>query len=212
MNEEIDVPVGEKIMLAVKSLDMDDTVEIIRVKCVEDEYQNCCSECAFQHREECHIYECFSVYRMDGKDVYFKKIEVVDEELKFKKKNMNREFDLEAALNGAKIRTRCGYPVRIICTDRNGQYPVVALLGGEGEETVCSYTVEGRSNVGALSNYDLVMAPEKRYINIFQDKNGKYHCSKKSYQTEEMAKEVEGFVLRKYKGCRYVETVEIEEY
>lgn len=126
-------------------------------------------------------------------------------------RDMSRGFDLEAALNGAKIRTRCGYPARIICTDRKGPYPVVALLGGEGEETVCSYTVEGRSNVGAVSNYDLVMAPEKRYINIFQDKNGKYHCSKKSYQTEEMAKELEGFVLRKYKGCRYVETVEIEE-
>jgi hypothetical protein len=210
--EQIDVPVGKKFMLTVKPLDMDDAVEIIRVECVEDDDQNRCSACAFRYREECCIYHCYSVFRKDGKSVYFKKIEVVDEELNLNNKNMSRKFDLDAAVNrGAKIRTRCGYPARIICTDRNGLYPVVALLSGGAGEFAVYYTVEGRSNIEADSNYDLEMVPEKRYINIIQDKDGKYHCSKKSYPTEEMAKELEGFVLHKYKGSRYVATIEIED-
>lgn len=125
---------------------------------------------------------------------------------------MSRKFDLDAAVNrGAKIRTRCGYPARIICTDRKGQYPVVALLEGETTEYIELYTVEGRNNIKAESNKDLEMVPEKRYINIFQSEDGKYHCSKRSYPTESMAKELEGFVPRKYKGSRYVATVEVDE-
>lgn len=212
MRKEIDVPVGKKFMLAVKSLDIDDAVEIIRVECVEYEDQNRCSECAFRYREECPIYECFSVYRMDGKDVYFKKIELVDNELNISNKNMSRKFDLKAALNGAEIRTRCGYPARIVCADMKKFHPVLALVMTERGEQCFSYTREGKKRGSMIeSNYDLEMVPVKRYINIIQGKDGKYHCSKKSYPTVDLAKELEGFVLHKYKGSRYVTTVEIEE-
>lgn len=210
--EEIDVPVGKKFMLTVKSLEQNGIAEIIRVECVEDADQNRCSECAFQHRKECHIYECFSVYRKDGKDAYFKKIEVVDEELNSNNKIMSRKFDLSAALNGAKIRTRSGYPARIICIDAKNTHPVFALVMTEQGEQCFSYSRDGKNSGSMIeSNYDLEMVPEKRYINIFQGEDGKYHCSKRSYPTEAMAKELEGFIPRKYKGSRYVATVEIEE-
>ena len=124
---------------------------------------------------------------------------------------MSKKFDLQAALNGAKICTRCGYQVRIICTDRKGPYPVIALLNNGKEDAIVSYTVEGRSNINAVSSYDLVMVSEKRYINIFQSEDGKYHCSKKSYQTEEMAKDMRAKEVAKYKKTRYVGTIEVEQ-
>lgn len=208
----IDVPVGKKIMLAVKSLEQSGTVEIIRVECVEGADQNRCSECVFRHREECHIYECYSGFRKDGKDVYYKKFEVVDEELNLNNEIMNRKFDLDAAVNkGAKIRTRCGYPARIIATGLRGDFPVVAVVCGEESDDIISYTSTGQCYKDVESNYDLEMMPEKRYINIFQGEDGKYRCSKRSYPTVAMAKELEGFVPRKYKGSRYVATVEIDE-
>lgn len=124
---------------------------------------------------------------------------------------MSREFNLDAAINGAKIQARNGYPARIICTDRKGGFPLIALLDADTGEIVMTYTECGRCNINAESSYDLVMSPTKKYINIIQDKDGKYHCSKKSYPTVEMAKELEGFVLHKYKGSRYVATIEIED-
>lgn len=124
---------------------------------------------------------------------------------------MSREFDLDAALNGAKICTRCGYPARIIATGLRGDFPVVAVVCGEESDDIISYTSTGRCYKGVESNYDLEMAPEKRYINIFQSEDGRFHCSKKSYPTVELAKELEGFIPRKYKGSRYVATVEIDE-
>lgn len=124
---------------------------------------------------------------------------------------MSKEFDLDAAVNkGATIRTRCGYPARIIATGLRGDFPVVAVVCGEESDDIISYTSTGRCYKDVESNYDLEMVPEKRYINIFQSEDGKYHCSKRSYPTVAMAKELEGFVPRKYKGSRYVDTIEIE--
>ena len=207
MSKEIDVPVGKKIMLAVKSLDKNGTVEIIRVECVEGADQNRCSECAFRHREECHIYQCYSVFRKDGKEVYYKKIEVVDQELK--KKIMSREFDLDAAVNrGATLRTRGGYPARIVATDAKGKYPIVALVDVGSEELALRYTKEGRVNAGngIVSNYDLV-TEEKRYINLFR--RGKKFFVGRPHMSVEMAKDLDGYILAKYPGSVYVDTIEV---
>ena len=54
-----------------------------------------------------------------------------------------KPFDLEAAKNGAKVVTRDGHAVRIICYDRkNEEYPIVALVG-EDEGAVFSYSSGG---------------------------------------------------------------------
>lgn len=127
---------------------------------------------------------------------------------------MSKEFDLDAALNkDAKIRTRCGYPARIICIALNSDKPVVAVVVTENGEEVISCTKKGRCYADNIieSNYDLVMVPEKRYINLFIDKDGKYFCGKKSYPTVEMAKELDVYIPLKCKGSRYVATVEVEE-
>jgi hypothetical protein len=212
MNKEIDIPVGKKFMLTVKPLDMDGAVEIIRVECVEDEDQSHCSECAFQHKKECHIYECFSVYRRDGKSVYFKRIEVFGEELNLNNKIMSRKFDLNAAINGAKIQTRNGYPARIICNNAVSLYPVIALVMQERGEELLTYTREGkRFGHTIISNYDLVMVPERRYINVYRDPKGNYHCSKQPYPTEDVAKDMRAKEVAKFKKTRCVGTIEVEQ-
>lgn len=56
------------------------------------------------------------------------------------------------------VQTRDGRAVRILCTDAQGQFPVVALVTDqEGKEQVVMYTANGRLYLeGFDSNFDLV--------------------------------------------------------
>lgn len=42
-----------------------------------------------------------------------------------------------------KYKTRDGRPVRLLCVDRAGGHPVVALVGFSGQDTVSSYLPSG---------------------------------------------------------------------
>lgn len=121
---------------------------------------------------------------------------------------MSREFDLDAALNGAKIQARNGYPARIVATDAKGKYPIVALVDVGSEELALRYTQEGRANAsnGIISNYDLVVE-EKRYINLFR--RGKRFYVGRPHMSVEMAKDLDGYILAKYPGSVYVDTIEV---
>ena len=45
------------------------------------------------------------------------------------KKKIQKPFDLEAYKRGAKVETRSGNPVRILCTEMKGQKnPIVAVV------------------------------------------------------------------------------------
>jgi len=69
-----------------------------------------------------------------------------------------RPFNLEHAKAGAPVRLSDGTEsVRIICTDRAGQMPVVALVGGSHGETVQLFDAQGHS--GHLAAAHLVMKP-----------------------------------------------------
>ena len=62
------------------------------------------------------------------------------------------------------VQTICGYPVRIICTDKKGTaYPVVGwvIFDGEGEEELASWTVEGTYviNQKGRNDYNLINVP-----------------------------------------------------
>lgn len=83
-------------------------------------------------------------------------------------------FDLQEYLNNPnrKVITRDGRSVRIICTDRNPNYPIIALIG-ETAEIGC-YTKTGTyadlfEGSDGLSN-DLFFAPEKKegWVNIYR--------------------------------------------
>lgn len=74
-----------------------------------------------------------------------------------------KQFDLQEYLKNPqkKIVTRDGERARIICTDRNPNYPIVALVG---EKTIVNYyTIKGRYFGNEVPNSrDLFFAPEPK--------------------------------------------------
>lgn len=78
------------------------------------------------------------------------------------KKKIQKPFNVEAAKRGAKVETRNGIPVRIICYDREGgQYPILALVDdGSGYESCIEYDLEGKFFCSGPSKHDLVIVEE----------------------------------------------------
>lgn len=72
---------------------------------------------------------------------------------------MTQPFDLEAAKAGAKVMTRGGRPVRIVCWDmRGGLHHIVAIIQQYGDrEYAQSYKNDG-SWIAIETQSDLVMA------------------------------------------------------
>lgn len=78
------------------------------------------------------------------------------------KKKIQKPFNVEAAKNGAKVETKNGIPVRIICYDREGcQYPILALVdNGSGYESCIEYDLEGKFFCSGPGKHDLVIVEE----------------------------------------------------
>ena len=79
-----------------------------------------------------------------------------------------KQFNLEEYLKHPtrKLVTKGGINVRIICTDRLAEYPVVALLyfeenEGYSHEQIVTYTRKGQFNMDFENSLDLFFAPEK---------------------------------------------------
>ena len=87
-----------------------------------------------------------------------------------------KPFNLEEYLKNPsqKVVLRSGSDVRIICTDKKGEFPIVALVDDddEGEFTIC-YRKTGRFLIERESPNDLVFAPVKRegWINVYRFKD-----------------------------------------
>lgn len=103
-----------------------------------------------------------------------------------------KEFDLEKAKAGHPVCTRDGHEARILCFDREGQYPIVALVKDAGNETIFSYNNMGRfSNDGRGYLYDLFMksAKQKRWINLYKDKDERLFPGLNLFESEKEAKD-----------------------
>ena len=119
------------------------------------------------------------------------------------------QFSLDKYLENPsrKVVTRDGNSVRILCTDRKGDYPIIALVENcdSIDESVCSYNKNGIFYTSGLSdNNDLLFAPEKHegWINIYRDSdNGRVYTGC-SYDSKEDAE--------KRKSDEYVTTIKIE--
>lgn len=77
-----------------------------------------------------------------------------------------KPFDLEAAKRGEQVVTTLGEPVRILCFDRKGGCPIIALVSNKASgELLRTYDSDG---VG-LTDW-LCMAPKKRvvWINLYK--------------------------------------------
>lgn len=106
-----------------------------------------------------------------------------------------------------KVVTRDGRNVRIICTDKRGDYPVVALIGiqDNGDESLDAFTENGCWALsGKESVDDLFFAPEKHegWVNIYKYGEDKYITSEVVYTKKEDA------IMGKNKS--YLTTIKIE--
>ena len=90
------------------------------------------------------------------------------------KKEIIKPFDLASYKNGAKIQTRDGNEVRIICTDaKRPSYPVVALVKvDDNRECIISYTTEGKEYYSSADSdpNDLVIVEEEEEPEFWLEK------------------------------------------
>lgn len=79
-----------------------------------------------------------------------------------------KTFSIEAAKAGKPVCTKDGKKVRIVCFDKVGVYPIIALVQEKGMETCHFYSQDGKC-VDCGSEYDLVMLCKKKkgYVNIY---------------------------------------------
>ena len=118
-----------------------------------------------------------------------------------------KEFNLTEYLKNPsqKVVTRDGRSVRIICTDRKEEQPIVALVTTNTKEDVRCFYKNGRWSNTNEWYLDLFFAPIKRegWINIFEN-NNKTYVSNYIYQTKDEAEEVGK------KSNNYISTHKIE--
>lgn len=124
------------------------------------------------------------------------------EDMEEKKLNL-KEFDLEAAKAGKPVCTRNGRKARIICWDKKGLVPIVALIEHENSEIFLAYYNNSRHTIRERSDNDLMMLLEKKegWVNVYNSL-GVITFSHNPYDTKEEA--------MKDKGKYYVDTVKIE--
>ena len=105
-----------------------------------------------------------------------------------------------------KVITRDGHPVRILCTNANSPYPIVALYCDEaGIEYACSYKKDGSFSKDWKSDKDLFFAPEKHegFINLYKNVCGSISTDTTVFSTKEHAQ-----ASKKYEN--YLDTIKIE--
>lgn len=76
------------------------------------------------------------------------------------------------------VTTRDRRPVRILCTDAKGDFPIVGLIERGGFEFLHCWTADGFAPTD--DNYTLVNLPEKRtrWLNIYPTLDGRGHCGR----------------------------------
>ena len=119
-------------------------------------------------------------YRMhDAKEDISEFDKVVDECLFGEDKLNLKPFDIEAAKVGKPVCTRDGRKVRIICFDKAGTYPIIALVQEGCMETCHFYSQDGKC-ADSGNEYDLMMLQKKEgWVNVYTNekvKNSRY-CS-----------------------------------
>ena len=90
-----------------------------------------------------------------------------------------KQFSLEEYLKNPsrKVVTRDERNARIVCTDKKGRYPVVALVeSDDNSERVFGFSIDGSYFIGLTDDKDLFFAPEKHegLVNVYKDAYGAY--------------------------------------
>ena len=116
------------------------------------------------------------------------------------KKNPNR-----------KVVTMEGKPVRILCTDANGDYPVVGLIKDKKRDDPETYTQDGKYLEDEEGRLDLFfdVATKKGWVNLYRTEGGRLifgnvHCAK------EIAIEEYEKTAKTSNTCKHIDTIQIE--
>ena len=75
-----------------------------------------------------------------------------------------KEFNLNEYLKDTsqKIVTRDERKVRIICTDANNEFPIIALITNDNKEVLMDYNNNGKVSPDEITDLDLFFATEKK--------------------------------------------------
>lgn len=102
-----------------------------------------------------------------------------------------KQFSLDEYLKNPnrKIITRDGRSVRIICTDAERDFPLVALIKKDDLESLESYTLKGTIYEELESTYDLFFAPEKKegWIHLCKNSTNYLYVRSSVFETKEEA-------------------------
>ena len=119
-----------------------------------------------------------------------------------------KQFNLQKYLANPsrQVVTRNGRKVRIVCTDRKGDKPIVALVHNENEGQEYGYTFypDGKYFIDKDDEFDLFFAPEKHegWINVYKWGDD-YRYTGDVFSSKEKA-------LKSVTGCDNVATIKIE--
>ena len=111
------------------------------------------------------------------------------------KKNPNR-----------KVVTRDGRPVRILCTDAVGTYPIIALIRSlDNEDYPWRFRMDGAIIENEENDSDLFFAPEKLdgWVNIYKENEDYIRTGASVFKTKEEA-------MKHINGRYYISTIHIE--
>ena len=113
------------------------------------------------------------------------------------KKNPNR-----------KVVTRDGNPVRIICTDANGDYPVVGLIKDKKRNQPETYTPDGVFFEDEETNRDLFFdaATKKGWVKLYRTEKGMILFGNVRETKEDALDEIENV----HNSRKYIDTIQIE--
>ena len=128
-----------------------------------------------------------------------------------------KEFDLELAKAGHPVCTRDGKPVRIVCFDAKGDFPIVGLEYNTDlednidEELPRNYTNEGFYYKTETSSNDLMMVSELKESDDEEVRKAILWCIK-TVEKELGCKDVEGLDVAKLKSWFEKQGKLIDEY
>lgn len=106
-----------------------------------------------------------------------------------------KPFSLEEYLKNPfrKLITRDKRKARIICTNKKGNYHIIALIEKSVDNEIVNYYYEdGRTSHNSKDNLDLFFAPEKKegWVNICRDPHANItYIEDYIFKTEKEAKE-----------------------
>ena len=121
-----------------------------------------------------------------------------------------KQFDLEEFKKNPsrKVVTRDGKPVRIICTDANGDYPVVGLIKDKKRDQPETYKPDGVYFDGEETSRDLFFDVEtkKGWVNLYRWEVGRILFGDIFVTKEDALSEIEKI----HKSRKYIDTIQIE--